>query len=530
MGEMSVKKSGDDSNKVEFQRVEIVKRDNSNDNGSNVTATTNNLRFETGAHEINFQAQTARFRLNENFDLQVQQVSFQAQPQTQQAAVDAAAARVWEAADGDPAAAAALLDNEIRLLNRDYGREAGGALIAKLHQDSQTDNRHGELSNILTFAGANGSAADKSVIGRAVGQAYNSMSADERAAFTADLAAMTAANGFRGNLITNNGTDGSTALADIISRSGNDQLRQDTVAAMVKFATENVDEGWSLGPWDFNNGGVDINALYNSAAQIANSGSNSAAQTQMFGSITDSLTDLTDAQMRVLERNTDFKDAVSNLFINNSTEILHSLTDQNGFFDDNPKVDGFRRFMETTLFSSNPGSRREDLMGEMTRAMSNFADPNAPATAGRTKEADATLAGSLLALTQSAALFQQGDINASRESREEAVKFFTGMAFAFIPGASDALGEASGSLMDYAYDQAKDWATENADSTLSRFINDFNDGDALDNIKEGFEALRSLSFAIRSEVLGPHPSLARAFNDGYTAMGVDQLFQDAIEN
>lgn len=526
MSDMSVKKADSNSevNRVEFKQVEVVKHDTNN--GSTTTATQTDLRFETATNDINFQAQSVRFALNNSYDVQVQSVMAQSQQPTQQQAVDAAAARVWEAADGDPAAAAAMLDNEIRTLNRQYGAEAGGALISKLHQDSQTDNHRGDLANILTFAGAEGSAADKGVIGRAVGQAYNSMDAQNRASFTADLANMTAANGFRGNFVNN----APTALADIISRSGNDQLKQDTVAALVKHATENVDEGWSLGPWDFNNGGVDINALYNSAAQIAGSGSNGAAQTRMFGSITDSLTDLTDAQMRVLEGNTNFKDAISNLFINNSTDILHSLTDSNGFFDDNPKVDGFRRFMETTLFSSNPGSRREALMGEMTKAMSNFADPNAPATGGRSKEADATLAGSLLALTQSAALFQKGDINASRESREEAVKFFTGMAFAFIPGASDALGEASGSLMDYAYDQAKDWATEHADSTLSRFINDFNDGDALNNIKEGFEALRSLSFAIRSEVLGPHPSLARAFNDGYTAMGVDQLFQQAIEN
>lgn len=528
MSDMSVKKadSNNEVNRVEFNQVEVAKHDSNN--GSTTAATQTNVRFETATNDMNFQAQTVRFALNNSYDAQVQTITAQSQQPTQQQAVDAAAARVWEAADGDPAAAAAMLDDEIRTLNRQYGAEAGGALIAKLHQDSKTDDRRGDLANVLTFAGANGSAADKGVIGRAVGNAYNSMSAEDRTAFTQDLAQMTAANGFRGNHISNSG-NGATALADIISRSGNDQLRQDAVAAMVKHATENVDEGWSIFGQDFNNGGVDINALYNSAAQIANSSSTRASETQMFGSITDSFENLTDAQMRVLERNPGFKDAMSTLFINNSTDILHSMTGRNGRFDNEPAVDGFRRFMELTLFSSNPGARREDLMGKFTETMSNFADPNAPATAGRTKEADATLAGGLLALTQSAALFQKDDINANRQSREETVKFFTGMAFAFVPGAKDALGEASGTLMDFAYDKAKEWATNNVDSTLANFINNFSDGAALENIKNGYEALRGMHFSISGGTLQDHPALAAAFDSGYASIGVDQLFQNAMK-
>lgn len=516
MGDMSVKGA------VETQRVELQRTETVELRTNNGESTNNAPVFETAANDIKFAAQSVKHLLNETFDLQ----AAQAAPANQQADVDAAAQRVWDAAENDPEAAAAILDDEIRNLNSKYGADAGGALINKLHQDSKADDYdRRDLTNVLTFAGANGSAADKFVIGRAVGNAYNSMSAEDRTAFTNDLAGMTAANAFRSNFVNN----GSTALAEIITRSGNDQLKQDTVAAMVKHATDNVSDGWSLGPWDFNNGGVDINALYNSAAMIANTGSTKAAETRMFGTITDSFEDLTDAQMRILEGNPGFKDQMSTLFMNNSTEVLHSLTGNNGRFDNNPKVDGFRRFMELTLFSSNPGGQREALMGEMTKTISEFADPNASPTAGRTKEADATLAGGLLALTQSAAIFQKDDINANQESRKEAVEFFTGMAFAFIPGASDALGSASGSLTDFAYEQAQSWAEDNGNSALAGFINNMSDGKALENIKTAFEAMRGLHFTISGETLQDHPDLAAAFDSGYASIGVDQLFQKAIE-
>lgn len=444
------------------------------------------------------------------------------------AVLDDSAKRVWEAGQTSPQEGAKALAKEIDDLNAKYGPEAGGQLIGKLYQDSKDGDYDHDLNNILTFAGGNETnalgqvglpEAQRSSIGTALGQAYDKMSPTDRADFVKNLVAETEADAFRGNAV---GGD-ATRIADLISRSDSPALKTDAVNALTKRMVE-------IQPKRFgNNGGVDIKALANSAAIIAGSGADGAAQTAMFGTIIKSFPDMNDGQLKSLMDDPALKDNLSKVFINNSAAITKSLTNEAGGLLDSHSSDGLRQFFEMTMFSKNPGALREDVMGEAVKIISQFADPSATPGFGRTKADDARTAGSLVGLVQAAAINQKNSIQDDQKSREETTNMFVGMAFAFVPGASKVLGEGSGKLLELAYDKGVDYAKTHAESGFTSVINNLTDGDSLENIDDGFKAIRDLRFQVSRSLDGEQNNeLYRAFNEGYTETGVDQLFVEAF--
>ena len=83
-------------------------------------------------------------------------------------------------------------------------------------------------------------------------------------------------------------------VADLISRSDSAALKTDLVNALTKQMVD-IKSGF-LG----NNGGTDIKALANSAAIIAGSGADGAAQTKMFDTIIKSFPDMDGDQFKSL--------------------------------------------------------------------------------------------------------------------------------------------------------------------------------------------------------------------------------------
>ncbi len=441
------------------------------------------------------------------------------------AVLDDSAKRVWKAGQNSPQEGAKALAKEVDDLNAKYGPEAGGQLIGKLYQDSKDGDYDHDLNNILTFAGGKETnaygqpglpEAQRNSIGTALGQAYDKLPPTDRADFVKNLVAETEADSFRGNAV---GGD-ATRIADLISRSDSAALKTDAVNALTKRMVEIQPK--RLG----NNNGVDIKALANSAAIIAGNG---AAQTAMFGTIIKSFPDMNSGQLKSLMDDPALKDNLSKVFINNSAAITKSLTNEAGGLLDSHSSDGLRQFFEMTMFSKNPGALREDVMGEAVKLISQFADPSATPGFGRTKADDARTAGSLVGLVQAAAINQKTAIQDDQKSREETTNMFVGMAFAFVPGASKVLGEGSGKLLEFAYDKGVDYAKSHAESGFTSVINNLTDGDSLKNIDDGFKAIRDLRFQVSRSLDGEQNNeLYRAFNEGYTETGVDQLFVEAF--
>ena len=444
------------------------------------------------------------------------------------AVLDDSAKRVWDAGKNNPQEGAKALAKEVDNINAKYGAQAGGQLIGKLYQDSKDGNYDHNLNNILTFAGGketNGLGqvglpdAQRNSIGTAIGQAYDKMSFADRADFVKNAVAETEGDSFRGNVL---GGD-ATRIANLISRSDSAALKNDSVNALTKRMGE-IQPGF-LG----NNGGTDIKALANSAAIIAGSGADGAAQTKMFDTIIKSFPDMDGDQFKSLTDDPALKDNLSKVLINNSAAITKSLTNEAGGLLDSHSSDGLRQFFEMAMFSKNPGQLREQMMGEAVKLISKFADPSALSSVGRTKVDDARTAGSLIGLVQAAAINQKGAIQDDQKSRDETTKMFVGMAFAFAPGASKVLGEGSGKLLEFAYGKGVDFAKSHAESGLSGVINNLADGDSLKKIDEGFKAIRDLRFQASKSLDGEKDNaLYQAFNEGYTETGVDQLFIKAF--
>ena len=438
------------------------------------------------------------------------------------AVLDESAKKVLEAGQYDLQEGGRVLAEEIDALNARYGPEAGGQLIAKLYQDSQNGGSDPNLFNILTFAGgdeSNGTGryglpeVQRDSIGTAIGQAYDQMSPADRAAFVETAVIVTEANGFRPFVLGGN----TASVADLIARSGSSELKTDMVDALTKRMVE-IQPG-RLG----NNGGADIRALANSAAVIAGGGANSAEQTAMFNQIITSFPEMNGKQLQSLMDDPALKDNLSTVFINNSEAIIKSLTNEAGGLLDAKSSDGLRQFFEMTMFSKNPGQMREQVMAEAISVISRFADPTANSTGGRTKVDDARTAGSLIGLVQSAALRQKDSIDGDQKSREQTTKFFVGMAFAFVPGASDVLGEGASKGLSFVYSAGVDYAKSNTESGLGGLISNLTDGDSLANISEGFNAIRDLRFQVSRSFEGEQDQdLYNAFNGGYTETGVDQ--------
>lgn len=441
------------------------------------------------------------------------------------AVIDEAAERVWDAAENDPHEGARTLAHELEELTAKYGPEAAKQLMDKLIADWKADPHDNNLPNILTHAGgAEGqggfgpiglSPAERDIIGQALGQSYDAMSAENQKAFVDALVMQIEGDAFRGNFI---GGD-PTRIADLIARSGSAELKSDMVDGLTKRMAE-------INPRMFgNNGGVDVLALANSAAMIAESGATSAERVAMFNSIISKFPGMDAEQLGELMDNPQFKDSLSRIFLRDAEAIIKSLTNDAGGLISANATDSLRIFFEMTMFASNPGELRDSVMAKGIEVISRFADPQATATSGRSKTDDARTAGSLIALVQAAAINQYDSIKGDQAARLATTQMFVGLAFSFVPGSSKVLGEGADKSLTFIYDKAVDYAKSNAGSGLGRLINNLVDGDALNDIKEGFTAIRDLRFAIEESLDDESQGdILEAFSNGYAVIGVDQLF------
>jgi hypothetical protein len=449
-----------------------------------------------------------------------------------QAAVDEAvrvsANRVKEEAQNDPKKAGETLVAEINKITATYGKEAAAKLIEQLNKDDKKEEFG--LANVLTFAGnavtnqnatsytqVMGNNDSRKNLGEAMSGAYKNMSADDKKGFVEGLTGVTQLYGLSPNAIGFNNKP--TAIAELVAAGSNNDFKKAMVDSLVKSGSE-------LGSKIFgnNNGGGDIRNLYNSAAIIAASG-DKPSQVSMFNSITKSFSTLAGdkTQMNEVFGDKDFKDRMSQIFLNNSKDILNSPIAPNGRFKDSESLDGMVKFFEMALFSKDGGKLRDAVKGELIKDISQLT--NGSFGSGRDKAADSYLAGSLIGVLQSAAVNQKDSIKDSQKEREATAKFFVGVGFAFVPGADKILGEGAGKVLEVAFDKAKDFAKDHAESQLSKYINNMSDGNALQDIKALFTELRELRFSIDSNL---PKDLADSFDIGYAVTSADQLLSREI--
>ena len=482
------------------------------------------------------------------------------------AVLDDSAKRVWDAGKYDPHAGAAALAKEVNDLNAKYGPEAGGQLVGKLYQDSKGSNYDKDLNNILTFAGgkeANRLApvglpeAQRNSIGTAVGQAYDKMSPADRGDFVKGLVVQAENDGFR----SSQALGGDPArVGDLLARSGSEALKGDAAKAMIARMNE-------ITPKIFgNNGNADVNALSTNAAAIA-AGSDNAAlkretfdalvtrmnvednskvdvktlannasaivasaapgaeQTKMFNTLIKNFGAMDDDTIAPLMQDAALKDNLSKAFINNSEAIMKGLTGGNentGYLNSPEAKDGLQKFFEMTVFAGNPGQLNQDTMAAAIKTLSRFGDPTALPTAGRTKAADATTAGSLVAVIQNAALAQKDAIEADQENRKEKIELIVGTASAFLPGASKILGEGASELLQTAFDEGKDKLLENAQDGVDSSLQALIDKKPLENIETLAADLRKIHYSNRNALNGS-PDLADHYSLGYASEAADSL-------
>lgn len=377
----------------------------------------------------------------------------------------------------------AALASEIERLNAVHGPEAGGKLIAKLFKDDPAG-----ATNMLRFAGGP-SGSNRSTVGTAMGQAYDSMNDADQKSFANMLARTTVADAFTPHL------DGSqpTRLGELVASSFSTDFKRAVVGEMMN-------EAGNIKPKIFgDNGGVDVKALFNSAAIIAESGGQDL-QVELFGTIAKGLGKV---NLPSLTNDPQLKDRLSQLFINNGPEIIRANA-PDGAFLDKQAMDGMVKFFELTLFSEDPGTRRQDLMKSVITTMQDAGDalkaspPVSQAQyeqehGGFSQQDHVEAMGGLAATVWKAAQNQKTKIQADQKAREETAKLFVGMAFAFVPGAGDVIGTAaaeggdflskvSDKAVNYAWDKGKGMFESRAQKLVNQKLGAMTSGDALSNI------------------------------------------------
>ncbi|MBA2646993.1 MAG: hypothetical protein H0U81_09355, partial [Pyrinomonadaceae bacterium] len=96
-----------------------------------------------------------------------------------------------------------------------------------------------------------------------------------------------------------------------------------------------------------------------------------------------------------------------------------------------------------------------------------------------------------------------------QKAREETAKLFIGMAFAFVPGSKDVIGEVAleggdflGKLADkainYTWEKGKGMLESNAQNLINGQLRALNDGDALKNIDKILDAMRGTMVTINA--------------------------------
>ena len=158
-----------------------------------------------------------------------------------------------------------------------------------------------------------------------------------------------------------------------------------------------------------------------------------------------------------MKGNVAFKNALSEVFIANRDDILKSVSSsENGAITENGEK-GLERFFQTTLMTPPRGDNYEKLshsvfsfINDATTALS---DPKiksgdraafaefAKTHGGKSPEDYAQMLGGVLGTIVDGAGNAQVEINKSNKEKEKQIEFFTGLAFAMVPGAGSALSK-----------------------------------------------------------------------------------------
>lgn len=189
-----------------------------------------------------------------------------------------------------------------------------------------------------------------------------------------------------------------------------------------------------------------------------------------------------------------FKQELSTLFMNNSQDILHQQA-PDGAWSDPDFIEGMTKFFEITLFTQNPGENRETLMQHVLTTMGDVGDAAAApplsqadyeaAHGGWSQQDHVEVMGGLQGMILQAAdnqkSYLEAEILADKEQRQAMIGFVTGMAFAFVPGASEALAGLSSqggnwlskvpsTIAEFGYDQATSQLEEGSQELLLNLL------------------------------------------------------------
>lgn len=386
--------------------------------------------------------------------------------------------------------------SEINDLKEKYGDDAAAQMMADLYRKQPED-----LFTSLRLAD-HMSDSDKETIGKALGDSYSYLSEEERQEFS-KMAALTVV----GDSFTVNVNAGqSTTLGELFAHSSNTEMKTDIVKAMMDEA--GTIKAGKLG----DNGGVDVQALFKSAAMIADTAP-SAERAAMLENIVETLPKI---NLPSLIKDEETKDLLSKLFMNSGPEFL-KLIAPDGAISDPGVRDGLVKFAELTLFSEGKNELRPKLMEYMVKLTKDVGDaarqPPIPESEyeethnGWAQVDHVEIMGSLMAITWKAAQNQTEAIKADQQQQKETVQMFTGLAFSFVPGAGKVLGElggegaefleqAAGKIRDFAWDKAKSAAQSGVEGQINNLLS----GDSLENIDTMMASLRGTVLSLSASL------------------------------
>jgi hypothetical protein len=199
----------------------------------------------------------------------------------------------------------------------------------------------------------------------------------------------------------------------------------------------------------------------------------------------------------------DFKDCLSELFIQNGKDIL-AMQAPDGAYENKDFIEGMTKFFEMALFSEDGGKLRSKLMQSVVETMADVGDAFKSPPMSESDYADAhngwsqfdhvEIMGGLMGMVYQAAANQKESIQSDITRREETAAMFIGMAFSFVPGAGDIIGKIAGEgasfleklpdkLIETAWNKGKDVLSD----SLLGAISGLNGEEALGSIDKLLE-------------------------------------------
>lgn len=449
--------------------------------------------LETAKHEL----EQGNVHDDERATISRIEVALTSANQSKTEGVDAAFERVSEAMDSfGYDGGAEVLASEIERLESLYGSDASAELLTRLYREKPD-----ELGTAIRLSD-DLSETQKNNLGRAFGNAFDNFTAEEKNGFGEWVAGNIYADAFTPSALGNS----ADTFGDILSRGFNNEMKTAAVNGIMELAG-------TIQPRMFgDNGGVDVQALFTSAAMIADS-SYGDSRTAMLETIIKTLPKI---NLPSLIKDTEVKDALSRLFMHAGEDLLHRAA-PDGAYGSQDFQAGMIKFMELTLFSENPNSLRPQTMEYMVRLTQNVGDAAAEppvsqseyeaAHGGWSQQDHVEAMSGLMAMAWKAADNQKDAIRASEAQRKQTMQMFTGLAFSFVPGAGKVLGELggegaefleqiAGKVRDFAWDKAKGALQSGVEGQLADLMSD----DSIENIDTMLGNLRDVILSLNASL------------------------------